>query len=238
MTPLKRQMAKTDRGFRFPPRRMYDPTWADKLYRGLKRHSTVPFKFTCISNYDESLFREPEVEVVPFKEDIRFTMSMNEIFRPDLEHERCVFFGLDAIVVGNMDELLTAPGEMVQMKIPRRARGGNAITAWTPNSHTRELWRGYEERGWDCGGERAWRRYPTEEEYWSLNYGGEITTVGEHCPGQLLSYKREWRHGRYWGEDCAYHPLEEGMPRMLYFPGRPKAHCLPDEHKGLLKDWV
>ena len=47
--------------------RYYAPFYVNRLFAGVKRHLSRPFRFVCVTNDPEGI--RPEVECVPFAED-------------------------------------------------------------------------------------------------------------------------------------------------------------------------
>lgn len=69
----------------------------------LKRNTTVPFKFVCLTDLDVI----EGVDIIPLKDGLKGWWSKIELFRPGLfDTDRVVYFDLDTLIVGNIDELL------------------------------------------------------------------------------------------------------------------------------------
>jgi len=81
------------------PFSVYDETWVEKLYRGVKRNLTVPFRFVCfvdeLRDFAETEIYQ-ELMVTPDPD----YGAQAEVYRLD---EPTIFLQLDTIVVGNCD---------------------------------------------------------------------------------------------------------------------------------------
>ena len=93
---------------------MYDESWVEKLYRGIKRHCTVPFEFVCFTERDR-VFSEPiTVE--------RFTNSepsYADCLEPYRLGRPMMLMGLDTVITGNIDHLARYCLESDKLAVPR-----------------------------------------------------------------------------------------------------------------------
>lgn len=80
--------------------RMYDESWADKLYRNFAKNLTVPFRFVLFTDRPRTL-QEPIEQQQIEMQDIHYGACI-EPFKLDCPQ---IFVGLDTIVVGNIDHL-------------------------------------------------------------------------------------------------------------------------------------
>ena len=96
-----------------PFSRMYDEAWVEKLYRGFKRHCTVPFEFVCFNDKDR-MFDEPIHQT-------RLTGDLNygALIEPFVLNEPTIICGLDTIVTGNIDPLANYCLEAGKIAVPR-----------------------------------------------------------------------------------------------------------------------
>jgi hypothetical protein len=78
--------------------RAYDETWVEKLYRGFKRHLTVPFRFAVFTDrerkFAETVFQIPLQAQVP---------SYGCLIEPFRLNRPTIICGLDMILLGNID---------------------------------------------------------------------------------------------------------------------------------------
>ena len=85
---------------------IFTPEWVDRLYRGIKRNTTRPFRFVCFVDREYE-FKEP-IESIPLKLPYRNMFSLLEPFSEDLG--QVLFMGLDTIITGNIDHLMDYRG--------------------------------------------------------------------------------------------------------------------------------
>lgn len=87
----------------------YGPEYVNRLYRGIARHTTVPFRFFCYTEDQSGLI--PEVRVAPLRLDRRVAKQWYKI---DLHcpetvaiepGSKCLILDIDLIVVSNLDDL-------------------------------------------------------------------------------------------------------------------------------------
>ena len=89
----------------------YTPDYVSKLYKSLKRNSTIPFQFICLSD-------NPNVEadiVLPYNHysDIKKHWHKLKFFSPQFADQNAgddiIIMDIDQIVVGNVDDLIGHP---------------------------------------------------------------------------------------------------------------------------------
>lgn len=93
----------------------YGADYVNKLYRGIKRHSSKEFTFHCISDNFEGL--EQEIRPIKLECDFKGWMRKSILFSKDYikiltlkEEELICFIDLDMIICGNLDYLWTYAG--------------------------------------------------------------------------------------------------------------------------------
>lgn len=94
--------------------RMYDETWVEKLYRGFKRHLTVPFEFICFTD-KERTFSEPEIKQEPIESELNY----GAYIEPFKMNEPMMLVGLDTVITGNIDHLAKYCEEASKLAVPR-----------------------------------------------------------------------------------------------------------------------
>lgn len=95
----------------------YPADYVNRLYRMVKRHTTVPFTFYCFTEIDAGLDPAiivrplPELNVAP--EDNRYAYRKEAALCQDdlggLQGQRVLFFDLDVVIVDNIDDLFNFP---------------------------------------------------------------------------------------------------------------------------------
>ena len=183
------------------PFSVYDEAWVEKLYRGVKRNLTVPFRFVCfvdeLRDFAETEIRQ-QLMVTPDPD----YGAQAEIYRLD---EPTLFLQLDTIVVGNCDlfaEYCLTQKDIALSRdpyVPTRTVNGVALI---PEGH-RRVW-----DEWKGETDLTWMRRQ------------ETVCIEDIWPEQplVLSYKAQIEKvngGRL-------HP----NTRLCYFHGRPKQSAL------------
>src|SRR4051812_7051182 len=72
------------------PHLRYDPSWVQKLQRGVARNLTIPHSFTCLSDIPI-----PDVHVEPLRHNWMQYWSKIEMFRPGLFSGPTLYFDID-----------------------------------------------------------------------------------------------------------------------------------------------
>lgn len=106
----------------------YSADWINRLYRGVKRNLTPPFRFVAFTDETEGL--EPAIEARDI-DLLSFTPRIcNFWWKLALPHPdaglsgRCLFLDLDNVIVGSLDGFFDHPGEFCVIRnwINRRKR--------------------------------------------------------------------------------------------------------------------
>ncbi len=86
---------------------IYSPDYVSKLYNGLKKHSTIPFEFICLSDTDV----EADL-VLPYNHssDIKKHWHKLKFFSPDFAYQKpgddIIVMDIDQTITNNIDELI------------------------------------------------------------------------------------------------------------------------------------
>ena len=82
----------------------YGPEYVERLLRGVRRHSTVDYRFVCLTDQKETWHG---VENVPIPVGLPGWWSKMKLFDPGWRgDQRMVYLDLDTVVIGNLDPLL------------------------------------------------------------------------------------------------------------------------------------
>jgi hypothetical protein len=128
--------------------RCYSEAWVEKLYRGFKRHLTVPFRFVCFVDRLRQ-FKEPiEQELLTHR-----PIGYGSCVEPFKLNAPMIFVGLDTIIVRNIDKLarwcLEHPGEMALPKHPFEDFSINGVVLWGgENADVWDNWQGQNDMKW------------------------------------------------------------------------------------------
>lgn len=149
--------------------RMYDESWAEKLYRGFKRNLTIPFRFICFVDRERK-FKEPiEQQPLTYR-----PLGYGSCVEPFKLNEPMIFVGLDTIIVRDCDKLarwcMEHPGEMALPKHPFEDFSINGVVLWGGgNPAVFNDWNGENDMKW-------MRSFPHHR-------------IDELFPEQVLSYR-------------------------------------------------
>lgn len=158
-------------------RGIFDPSWVDKLYRGIARNITEPFRFVCFVDH-EYQFQEP-VESKPLWGRPCNMLSLLEPFREDMG--RVIFMGLDTIIVRSLAKLVAYDGPFAMLRDPYvPSRGCSGVMSF---SYTPSIWQAFLASG--CAGHQMFG-HPSDMAF--------LATVpheylDDHGIGGIYSYK-------------------------------------------------
>lgn len=85
----------------------YNEEYVKRLYKNIKNNTTKLDAFICLTDNPEIKF----CETVELKHNWPGWWSKIELFREDLPHLPSVYFDLDTLILGNIDELMSIPEE-------------------------------------------------------------------------------------------------------------------------------
>ncbi len=89
----------------------YKPDYVTKLYRSLKRNSTIPFEFVCLSDTNDI---EADV-ILPYNHnsDIKKHWHKLKFFSPQFANQQpgddIIIMDIDQVITGNVDDLIGYP---------------------------------------------------------------------------------------------------------------------------------
>ncbi len=171
------------------------------LYRGFKRHLTVPFRFVCWSEKERD-YAETEIEQRRLVDARPSYGSLTQCYELN---EPTIMVGLDTVIVGNCDHIasycLEAEKPAVPMDpfIPDTVCNGVTLVP--------------------AGNDWLWREYHGQNDMdWIRDSwkAGRVIAFDKLFPNQIVSYKRHIEKGG----------LTEDT-RIVYFHGERKPHELP-----------
>lgn len=150
--------------------RCYDETWVEKLYRGVARNLTIPFRFVCFTDRDRK-FGEP-IEQERLKSNEPGYGNCIEPFRLG---EPMILMGLDTVVIANIGHFAEYCLSAKMMALPRNPdnpkQSCNGVCL-VPEGHQHIAleWKGENDMQW-------MRRYAN-------------AFIDDMWPGHVVSYKR------------------------------------------------
>jgi len=165
----------------------FSPAYVNNLYDMVRRNLADGFEgeFVCFTDQDDVL--DQGIVVRPLPADLPGWWSKLGLFRGDLfpVGDRVIFFDLDTLITGRLDELAAYDGPFAILRDFYRPSGmQSSVMLWTAGEQ-REIWESYAEAGWpmrDPGGDQLWiERHACE---------GKIRFLQTLFPGMFVSYKQ------------------------------------------------
>jgi len=93
--------------------RGYTPEWVDRLYRGVARNLSTPFRFVCLTERS-CAFAEP-IEQQSLTT-TRWDQACKQLY--GIAADRLLLLGLDTVIVGDLDELAAYGGPLAVPRDP------------------------------------------------------------------------------------------------------------------------
>ena len=199
---------------------VYDPTWVDKLYRGIARNYKGMFELICLTD-QRYRFKEP-IKQIRFERSVDQYgwMSLIEMYRPDLTTGKRFTIGLDTIITGPLNNIFNYNDKIALCTdpfIPQTVC--NAVTMCN-SSFCEEYWNMWKENEYELIKESKLEigtiSVPSEMSM-LRKYYGKSPRLDEIFPGSILSYKQHIM-------DKPHHVLANSS--IVYFHGVPKPHKL------------
>ena len=201
---------------------VYDSTWVDKLYRGIARNYHGMFELICLTD-KQYQFEEP-IKQVRFEKSVDQYgwMSCLEVYRPDLCQGKRFTIGLDTIITGPLDNILSYNARIALCSDPMiQGTVCNAVTICDSQfcEELWKMWRNNEDKLIrESQLEIGWHTFPSEMSLLRNHYS-DSPLLDKIFPNQILSYKQH-----ILGK--APHLLDNSS--IIYFHGVPKPHQLKD----------
>lgn len=97
-------------------RGVFTPAWVDRLYRGIRRNYSRPFRMVCWTDRSYE-FEEPiETAQLPLPVDWRTVLNVCYL----ISARRLIVVGLDTVITGNVDHIFDWDGELAAPRDPNR----------------------------------------------------------------------------------------------------------------------
>lgn len=190
---------------------LYGPEYANYLHDMFLRNLARGFEgqFICFTDDPAGLDKRISIKALP--EGLNSWWNKLYLFKKGVfaEGERILYFDLDTIFVGRLDEIVTYNGPLIMLRDFYRPNGlQSSVMAWEAGKFDR-LWSDWESAGKPeiSGGDQSWiehvlSRIPIKPDIWQ-----------ELFPGNFVSYKA--------------HNCTNRFPRgakIVVFHGRPRPH--------------
>ena len=228
---------------------VYDTAYVEKLYRGFKRNLTIPFDFICL--VDKNYIFQEDIKAVRFKRSVDQYgwMSLMEMYRPDLCEGIRFTIGLDTIITGPIDDIVTSSVSKFAVctdpMYPEQIC--NAVTLSTPEfcEEFWSMWEGNEDKLIPESKLILENAAPVPSEMVLMRkYYGDSPRIDKVFPNRILSYKVHVKQSEYpfdklEGESRNVNQFRLkliGESSIIYFHGWPKPHHIA-EQRWVQENW-
>lgn len=205
----------------------YSSEWMNKLVRGFQRNTTQDHHYICMVDSEQYVF-DSEIEKIPFQYAASGWGCIMEAFRPDLCSGHRMIVGLDTIILGNVDAILSYSGECGLLDDPYRAKLGsndlcNGIGIFSEKQSSRlwYLWQNRERLQIPC----MYNGAESEMEF-MRNVVPGADRLNRWYAQAIQSYKVHWKE----------EPKYRQGARIVYFHGDPKPPLSNEPY--LMKHWI
>jgi len=170
----------------------FSPEYVNRLFYGVRRNTTVDFKFHCFTEDAEGL--NPEIQIHPLPHtDIEGWWQKLYLFSDEIDIEgRMLFIDLDTLITRNIDHYVTHnKGFTVMQDIWQKGNNvGSAVMSFEVGKH-KHIWESFKRdpqgaiKSLHPHGDQKWiQKHQPERLYWQVMY-----------PQQIVSFKSECRRG-------------------------------------------
>ena len=184
--------------------------YVTKLFDGVARHLKAPWRGVCLTDDPSTLppdIAPIEAEIGPQGWWHKLNLFSPGAFEPG---ERVLFFDLDTIITGNIDEIASYRGPFgILQDVYHQEHFGSSVMAWEAGTvnHIWDNWLAYGSPMGDVNGDQRW----TE----SQMAGRKFDLWQDLFPRQICSFKKDARPINRLPVGC----------RVLLFHGQPRPHA-------------
>jgi len=168
----------------------YKAEYVTKLYRGLKRNATLPFRFVC---FTEIPFKDDEIEVRPLPYQIVGWWNKIPLFAPPecIADDQIVCIDLDVVITGNIDWLIKWRGKFGGLPMFTNEYGATlkyyngSLWSLEPGANT-HVWENFEHCGYE-----VMKTYYSDQE-WIAEQVKDGINLNKIFPGYVLSFRHDY----------------------------------------------
>ena len=222
----------------------YGPEYVNRLYSGVNRNCSIPFKFICFTDNDHGL--NTNIQTIPIDSS---SLPVNQRgfqgwwFKLHLFENnnglngRVVYIDLDTVITGNIDHILQNTQGFVTLRDfyrgyppnqPPRDEVGSGLLAWDHNEHD------YFYSEFMPSAEKLMPRYPGGDQMWIQDRQQERTYWQDHFPNQIVSFKAHCVPHRSRAKVSSKLPHDA---RIVCFHGPPRPHEVA-HHDWMKQHWI
>jgi hypothetical protein len=191
---------------------LYGADYVNRLYAMVARNLTAGHegRFICFTDDDAGI--RQEIHCRPLPKGILGWWNKLALFAPgEFErHDRILYFDLDTVMVGDLDEIARYDGEFAILRDFYREDGWqSSVMAWK-SGFGAEIWQRWNREGRPeaDGGDQEWIEHVFKNKWPVI----QPEILQDLYPGKFVSYKR----------DCIPYPPEGAS--VVVFHGEPKPH--------------
>jgi len=167
----------------------YTNDYVDKLYWGIRRHTSIPFKFTCfVDTLDREFTPHVEKKLIPYFTGnwySKISLYNRELYRPE---DQIFYFDLDTVIIDDLNDIFSYTGDFAVLEdFTHQNKYGSGFMSWTPAA-VHHLWERFKP-GWSHKfGDQAWceQQYPGAD-FWQKLYPKKIISYKVHIKRSMRS---------------------------------------------------
>jgi hypothetical protein len=168
--------------------------YVNHLYAGIKRNTTVEFKFHCFTDDETDIIPQVICHKLPNN---RLTGWWNKLWLfsnelPIENGQRVMFFDLDTLITGNIDDILnySCPNDMIGLKnFYHPTRFASGLMMWKHGTQT-HIWEKFLDDPI-----KAQQSCRDGDQEWTERYLKSFTLWQEEFPNCVYSYKQSCGKG-------------------------------------------
>lgn len=169
----------------------YSAEYVNRLYKNLKKHTTIKFNFFCYTEDANGL--DEEIQVIPLVERDGIKRQWYKIDfhnMPQFQGEKCLILDIDVIPIANIDSILS-------YDLPDNYFGGYRIWWWFTNSRLisggfQMFYQGQTKYLYDLFNQDplGWQEYYIKKGEAEPPVNGEQNFVTHNCPIPIIEFPR------------------------------------------------
>lgn len=162
----------------------YKPEHVWALRRGIDHHLSVDYQFRVLTDLAVGSLDDTRI---PLQREESGWWSKMELFRPGNFDGPVLYFDLDTVLVGSIDDLASYVGSFALLGDfykPLNLQSG--VMAWTPGAHTEHVWDRFIQLG-----SKASRMFRGDGEFLNVVAEPRPDRLQDLFPRQIVSYKRD-----------------------------------------------
>lgn len=196
----------------------YNAEYVNRLYRGIKRNTSVDFAFTCFSDHGSGLESGIEHKPIPHFTGNWFSkisLYNKELYNPE---DQIFFFDLDTVIIRNIDDILSYRGNFILLRDFYRVTGyGSGLMSWRPEA-VHHMWTAFTPESRCNHGDQGWPEihYPNAD-LWQEKYPEKIVSYKVHISKKMQPIRNI--------------PFPQGnldTASIVCFHGQPRPHHIHD----------